>query len=143
MIDNNLLIEFTNTLQRGHMHTATSLEETLIDNDILNFLNKHNITFDMPIDVLKAGCILGLIKAALKLDIHIIGEKTIASALGMVNGRLGTQFGRYQRWIKSETLYDFFENTLPLLKVIKLHKLKINALTIVDDVAMQSKNRIS
>lgn len=139
MIDNNLLIDFIETIPRGYIHTETSLEGALTDRDILNFLNKHNITFDTPIDVLKAGCILGLIKESLKLGIHIIGERTVADALGIVNVRQNTQFGRYERWLKSETLNEFYENTLPILKAIKLHKLKINALTIVNDIVMKQE----
>ena len=139
MIDNDLLIDFIETISRGYIHTANSLEEVLIDQNILNFLNKHNITFDTPIDVLKTACILGLIKESLKLGIHIIGERTIADALGIVNVRQNTQFGRYERWLKSETLNEFYENTLPILKAIKLHKLKINALTIVNDIVMKQE----
>ena len=137
MIDNKLLMDFEKILPRRHIHTATSLEEVLIDQDTLNFFNKHNLTFDAPIDVLKAGCILGLFKESLKLEIHLIEGETISSALGIISDQHDTKFARYENWIESETLHDFYKNALPILKTIKLHKLKINAFTIVNDVAMK------
>lgn len=137
MIDNKLLMDFEKILPRRRIHTATSLEEVLIDQDTLNFFNKYNLTFDAPIDVLKAGCILGLFKECLKLEIHLIEGETISSALGIISDQHDTKFARYENWIESETLHDFYKNALPILKTIKLHKLKINAFTIVNDVAMK------
>lgn len=139
MIDNHLLIEFTQTNSRNSRHIVRapkSLEEALMDNDILNFLNKNDIVFETQIDGLKSACILGLIKNCLQLDIHIIGEKTIAGALGIINDRTNIGFYRFDRWVKSDTLFSFYENTIQLLKTINNNKLKINALTIVDDVMM-------
>ena len=136
MIDNNLLIKFTQTNSRNLVRAPKSLESALMDSDIINFLNKNNIEFESPIDGLKIACILGLIKNCLQLDIHIIGEKTIAGALGIINDRTNIGFYRFDRWVKSDTLFSFYENTIPLLKTIHNNKLKINALTIVDDVIM-------
>ena len=136
MIENNLLIEFTKTASKNLVRAPKSLEEAFIDNDILNFLTKNKIAFSTPMDSLKVTCILGLIKYCLRLDIHILGEKTIASALGIINERTKIGFGRFERWVKSDTLFSFYENTIPILKSIQINKLKINALTMVDDVMM-------
>lgn len=136
MIDNNLLIAFTQTNSRNLVRAPKSLESALMDSDIINFLNKNNIEFESPIDGLKIACILGLIKNCLQLDIHVIGEKTIAGAFGIINDRTNIGFYRFDRWLKSDTLFSFYENTIPLLKTIHNNKLKINALTIVDDVML-------
>ena len=137
MLDINLLIAFTNEKSRSYKRAPKSLEAALLDEDILDFLNKNNIKFDTPIDGVKIACVLGLIKNCLNLDIHILGEKTIASAIGIVNLKTDIGFGRFDRWVASDTLVDFYENTIPLLKTIKLHNLKINALTIVNDIVMK------
>ena len=118
------------------MRAPKTLESALMDSDIINFLNKNNIEFESPIDGLKIACILGLIKNCLQLDIHVIGEKTIAGAFGIINDRTNVGFYRFDRWLKSDTLFSFYENTISLLKTIHNNKLKINALTIVDDVMM-------
>lgn len=136
MMNNELLIKFTRTNSRNLVRAPKSLEEALMDNDILNFLNKNGITFETQIDGLKAACILGLIKNCLQLDIHILGEKTIAGAFGIINDRTNIGFYRFDRWVKSDTLFSFYENTIQLLKTIRNNKLKINALTIADDVMM-------
>lgn len=136
MIDNNLLIAFTQTNSRNLVRAPKTLESALMDSDIINFLNKNNIEFESPIDGLKIACILGLIKNCLQLDIHVIGEKTIAGAFGIINDRTNVGFYRFDRWLKSDTLFSFYENTISLLKTIHNNKLKINALTIVDDVMM-------
>lgn len=139
MIDNNLLIEFTKTNSRDSrnlMRAPKSLESAIIDSDIINFLNKNNIVFEKTIEQLKIACILGLIKNCLQLDIHTLGEKTVSSAIGIINDRTNIGFYRFDRWVKSDTLFSFYENTIPLLKTIHNNKLKINALTIVDDVMM-------
>lgn len=139
MLNINLLIEFTAEQLRSYKRAPASLEAAYVDENIINFLNRNNIKFDAPIDGLKIACVLGLIKNCLNLDIHVLGEKTIASAIGMVNLNSNIGFGRYERWLKSETLNDFYENTLPILKTIKLHNLKINALTIVNDIVMKQE----
>ena len=136
MIDNNLLIAFTQTNSRNLVRAPKTLESALMDSDIINFLNKNNIEFESTIDGLKIACILGLIKNCLQLDIHVIGEKTIAGAFGIINDRTNIGFYRFDRWLKSDTLFSFYENTIPLLKTIHNNKLKINALTIVDDVML-------
>lgn len=137
MLDINLLIAFTNKKSQSYKRAPKSLEAALLDEDILNFLNKNNIKLDTPIDGVKIACVLGLIKNCLNLDIHILGEKTIASAIGIVNLKTDIGLGRFDRWVASDTLVDFYENTIPLLKTIKLHNLKINALTIVNDIVMK------
>lgn len=137
MLDINLLIAFTNEKPQSYKRAPKSLEAALLDEGILNFLNKNNIKFDTPIDGVKIACVLGLIKNCLNLDIHILGEKTIASAIGIVNLKTDIGSGRFDRWVASDTLVDFYENTIPLLKTIKLHNLKINALTIVNDIVMK------
>lgn len=136
MIDNNLLIAFTQTNSRNLVRAPKTLESALMDSDIINFLNKNNIVFEKPIDNLKIACILGLIKNCLQLDIHVLGEKTIAGAFGIINDRTNIGFYRFDRWLKSDTLFSFYENTIPLLKTVHNNKLKINALTIVDDVML-------
>lgn len=85
------------------------------------------------------GCILGLIKNCVKLNIHAIDGKNITDTLPIDQQQAGVGFGKFERWNKSESLEQFYENTIPLLELIQSHKLKINALTIVDDVAKQSK----
>lgn len=136
MIDNNLLIAFTQTNSRNLVRAPKTLESALMDSDIINFLNKNNIVFEKTIDNLKIACILGLIKNCLQLDIHVLGEKTIAGAFGIINDRTNIGFYRFDRWLKSDTLFSFYENTIPLLKTVHNNKLKINALTIVDDVML-------
>lgn len=137
MLDINLLIAFTEEQSRSHKRAPKSLEAALLDDDINKFLNKNNIKIYTPIDGVKIACVFGLIKNCLNLDIHILGEKTIASAIGIVNLKTDIGFGRYDRWVASDTLFDFYANTIPLLKMIKLHNLKINALTIVNDIVMK------
>lgn len=136
MINNNLLIEFTKNT-KNYISAPKTLEQALMNNNIINFLNKNSITFDTPIDGLKISCVLGLIMYSLKLEIHILGEKTISDAIGIINNETDIGYGRFERWLNSETLFDFYENTIPILKKIKLSKLKINAITIINDVVMK------
>lgn len=136
MLDVNLLMQFGK--HQTYTRAPETLEEALIDPDVLDFLNQNNITFTPPIDGLQIACVLGLIKYCLFLDIHIIGGRTLADALGIANNHSSMGFGRYERWLRSETLFEFYENTIPVLKMIKLHKLKINALTIVHDIVFKS-----
>lgn len=136
MINYELLIEFTKTKFLEKLRAPKNLELALINSDITNFLNKNNIVGDSIVDNLKIACILGLIKHCLVLDIHELGEKTMASAFGIANARYNIGKGRFENWVKSDSLFSFYENTLPILKMIQMNKLKINALTIVDDVMM-------
>lgn len=136
-IDNNALIEFTEMSSRNYMKSPKSLEDALMDNDILNFFNKNDLVFKTETDALKTVCILGLIKNCLKLDIHDLDGKSISNAFGIIIKHYKIGNVRHDQWMRSETLYDFYENTLRLLKTIQIRKLKINALTIVNDVVMK------
>lgn len=140
IIDNDLLIKFTIMNSRNSklmMRAPKSLKDALMDRDILNFLNKNDLIFETETDALKTRCILGLIKNCLELNIHDLGEKTISTAFGIMTKNYSIGNVRFDQWIKSETLEDFYENTLRMLKTIKIRKLKINALTIVNDVVMK------
>ena len=136
VIDNDLLIEFT-IMNYRKSRAPKSLGEALMDSDILNFLNKNDIIFETETDALKTGCILGLIKNCLELNIHDLDQKTISTAFGIMAKNYNIGNIRFDQWIKSETLEDFYENTLRMLKTIQIRKLKINALTIVNDVVMK------
>ena len=107
MINNNLLIEFTKNT-KNYISAPKTLEQALMNNNIINFLNKNSITFDTPIDGLKISCVLGLIMYSLKLEIHILGEKTISDAIGIINNETDIGYGRFERWLNSETLFDFY-----------------------------------
>lgn len=136
MMNNELLIEFTKTKFLERLRAPKTLELALINSDIINFLNKNDIVFKTPIEGLKMACILGLIKHCLILDIHVLGEKTIASAFGIANSHYNTGNVRFENWVKSDSLFSFYENTIPMLKMIQVNNLKINALTIADDVML-------
>lgn len=142
IIDNQLLIEFIETCSINN--NFTTLERSLGNEDIIIFLEKNEFIstkngLDHTENALEMGCILGLIKNCVKLNIHAIDGKNITDTLPIDQQQAGVGFGKFERWNKSESLEQFYENTIPLLELIKSHKLKINALTIVDDVAKQSK----
>lgn len=142
IIDNQLLIEFIETCSINN--NFTTLERSLGNEDIIIFLEKNEFIstkngLDHTENALAMGCILGLIKNCVKLKIHSIDGKNITDTLPIDQQQAGVGFGKFERWNKSESLEQFYENTIPLLELIKSHKLKINALTIVDDVAKQSK----
>lgn len=142
IIDNKLLIEFIETCSINN--NFTTLERSLGNEDIIIFLEKNEFIstkngLDHTENALAMGCILGLIKNCVKLKIHSIDGKNITDTLPIDQQQAGVGFGKFERWNKSESLEQFYENTIPLLELIKSHKLKINALTIVDDVAKQSK----
>lgn len=140
IIDNNLLIDFIFMNHRSSRHlmrAPKSLDDALVDRDILNFFNKNDLIFETETDVLKKVCILGLIKNCLELNIHELGEKTISTAFGIITQRYDVGNARYDQWLKSKTLENFYESTLIMLETIKIQKLKIDALTIVKDVVMK------
>ena len=142
IIDNQLLIEFIETCSINN--NFTTLERSLGNEDIIIFLEKNEFIstkngLDHTENALAMGCILGLIKNCVKLKIHSIDGKNITDTLPIDQQQAGVGFGKFERWNKSESLEQFYENTIPLLELIQSHKLKINALTIVDDVAKQSK----
>ena len=142
IIDNNLLIEFIeNCSIKG---SFTTLERALCNEDVIIFLEKNEFIstkngLDHTENALEMGCILGLIKNCVELKIHSIDGKNITDTLPIDQQQASVGFGKFERWDKSESLEQFYENTIPLLELIKSHNLKINALTIVDDVAKQSK----
>lgn len=142
IIDNQLLIEFIENCSINN--NFTTLERSLGNEDVIIFLEKNEFIstkngLDHTENALAMGCILGLIKNCVKLKIHSIDGKNITDTLPIDQQQAGVGFGKFERWNKSESLEQFYENTIPLLELIKSHKLKINALTIVDDVAKQSK----
>lgn len=142
IIDNQLLIEFIETCSINN--NFTTLERSLGNEDIIIFLEKNEFIstkngLDHTENALEMGCILGLIKNCVKLNIHAIDGKNITDTLPIDQQQAGVGFGKFERWNKSESLEQFYENTIPLLELIKSHNLKINALTIVDDVAKQLK----
>ena len=142
IIDNNLLIEFIeNCSIKGNF---TTLEKALCNKDVILFLEKNRFIstkngLEHTENALEMACILGLIKNCVKLKIHSIDGKNITDTLPIDQQQASVGFGKFERWNKSESLEQFYENTIPLLELIKSHNLKINALTIVDDVAKQLK----
>lgn len=142
IIDNNLLIEFIGNC--SIKNNFTNLERALGNKDIIIFLEKNEFIstkngLDHTENALEMGCILGLIKNCIKLDIHAVDGKNITETLNIDQQQASGGLGKFERWNNSESLEQFYENTIPLLELIKSHNLKINALTIVDDVAKQLK----
>ena len=142
IIDNDLLTEFIENC--SIKDNFTNLERALGNEDIIIFLEKNEFIstkngLDHTENALEMGCILGLLKNCVKLKIHSIDGKNITDTLPIDQQQASVGFGKFERWNKSESLEQFYENTIPLLELIKSHNLKINALTIVDDVAKQLK----
>jgi len=142
IIDNNLLIEFIGNC--SIKNNFTNLERALGNKDIIIFLEKNEFIstkngLDHTENALEMGCILGLIKNCVKLDIHAVDGKNITETLNIDQQQASGGLGKFERWNNSESIEKFYENTIPLLELIKSHNLQINALTIVDDVLRQSK----
>lgn len=137
IIDNEALINFIETCTINSL-CPESLSEAFCDLDIMMFLDKNN--FENVIDRQKVACTLGLIKNCLRLRIHVLGEQTIADAFLITKQQSNIGQEKFYRWAKSESLEQFYENTIPLLRLFKSRGLSIDALTIALDVeGKQSK----
>lgn len=137
IIDNKTLINFIETCTINSL-CPESLSEAFCDLDIIMFLDKNN--FENVIDRQKVACTLGLIKNCLRLRIHVLGEQTIVDAFLITKQQRDIGQERFYQWAKSESLEQFYENTLPLLRLFKSRGLSIDALTIALDVeGKQSK----
>lgn len=137
IIDNKALINFIETCTINSL-CPESLSEAFCDLDIIMFLDKNN--FENVIDRQKVACTLGLIKNCLRLRIHVLGEQTIVDAFLITKQQRDIGQERFYQWAKSESLEQFYENTLPLLRLFKSRGLSIDALTIALDVeGKQSK----
>lgn len=137
IIDDETLINFIETCTINNL-CPESLSEAFCDIDIIMFLD--NNSFETVTDRQKVVCILGLIKNCLRLRIHVLGEQTIADAFLITKQQSNIGQERFYRWAKSESLEQFYENTLPLLRLFKSRGLSIDALTIALDVeGKQSK----
>ena len=138
IIDNETLINFIETCTINSL-CPESLSEAFCDLDIIMFLDKNN--FENVIDRQKVACTLGLIKNCLRLRMHVLGEQTITDAFLTIkkqNNNMGQE--RFYQWARSESLEQFYENTLILLRAFKSRGLSIDALTIALDVeGKQSK----
>lgn len=138
MLDTEILMAFAVSLENENRYhkPPKTLELAMFDEEINNFLIKHDVQLS-PQDLLKSQCALGLISVAIKLGAHEIGGHTIASAIGKLTKKYKIGFYRFQRWLKSDELFKFYDSAVELIKFISVHKLKINALTIIDDVYMK------
>lgn len=137
IIDDETLINFIETCTINNL-CPESLGEAFCDTDIIMFLDKNS--FETVTDRQKVACTLGLIKNCLRLKIHVLGEQTIADAFLITKQQRDIGQERFHRWAKSESLEQFYENTLPLLRLFKSRGLSIDALTIALDVeGKQSK----
>lgn len=137
MLSNEILTKFVSLRQHKTNYRAPkTLEEALFDDNINNFLIKNNVELSDK-DEFTAKCILGLIDVAMRYDIHMPGGQTIASAAGYVSNKYKIGVIRFNKWLKASDLFEFYRITVELIMFIKTHNLKINALTIVDDVCMK------
>lgn len=138
MLNTDILMNFAELLELETQHNRVpkTLELALFDETINNFLIENNVKLS-PQDWLKSQCTLGLISVAIKSGIHELGGQTIASAIGKLTEKYNVGYYRFQRWLKSDELFRFYDSTVELIKFIGVHKLKINAFTIIDDVSMK------
>lgn len=137
MLSNEILTKFVSMRQsKANYRVSKTLEEVLLDDNINKFLIKNNVKLSLK-DNLTAKCILGLIDVAMWYDVHVQGGQTIASATGYISNKYKIGVIRFNKWLKTNNLFDFYKVTVELIMFIKTRNLKINALTIFDDVCMK------
>lgn len=137
MLSNAILMKFASSRQHKPNYQAPkTLEDALFDNKINHFLINNDVEIS-PNDELTSKCILGLIDTAVKYGVHMLGGQTIASAVGDVNTKYKIGIIRFNKWLKTYDLSEFYKLTVELIMFVKNHKLKINALTLADDVYMK------
>lgn len=137
MLSNEILTNFVSMRQSNvNFKASKTLEEVLLDDDINKFLIKNGVKLSLK-DEFTAKCILGLIDVAIRYNVHMQNGQTIASATGYVSNKYKIGVIRFNNWLKANNLFEFYKITVELIMFIKTHNLKINALTIVDDVCMK------
>ncbi|WP_218837709.1 helix-turn-helix domain-containing protein [Gilliamella sp. Nev5-1] len=113
-----------------------TIDRAIFDEQNNLFLMKNNDGITAK-DFFISHCVLGLICFAVQEDVHMIGGQTLASAVGKINLKYETGLIRYERWLKSNDFYEFYENTIKLIRYIKINGEKFNALTIADDIILK------
>jgi DNA-binding XRE family transcriptional regulator len=136
MLSNEILILFTFTARNRRQRAPKTIDSVVFDNGINSFLIQHGCGLS-PKDMFIAQCVLGLICVAEQERVNEIGGQTLASAIGKINARSKIGRGRFEHWVKSSNFFEFYENTVTLIKFIKMNHEKFNALTIVDDIILK------
>lgn len=143
MLSNDLLLKFSRL--KFEERAKKTLQLAFFDYDIVSFLNNNQIELP-PIERITAFCALGLIKFALQSDVHILGEQTLSSAIGKYQNNnknlyknKSTGFIRFENWLKSDSIFEFYDKSIVMIRLLKVKKLKINALTLVDSVYLKQQ----
>lgn len=144
MLSNDLLLEFSRLEFKER--AKRTLQLAFFDYDIVSFLNNNQIELP-PTERITVFCALGLIKFALQSGVHILGEQTLSSAIGKYNinnkelykNKYSIGFIRFENWLKSDSIFEFYEKSIEMIRILKVKMLKINALTLIDSVYLKQQ----
>lgn len=136
MLSNDLLLEFSRL--KFKEQSKRTLQLAFFDYDIVSFLNNNQIELP-PTESITVFCALGLIKFAIERDAHTLDGQTLSATIGNFNLKNNLSAIKFEQWLNSDSIFNFYEYSIEILKFLKVKKLKINALTLYESVYLKQQ----